>query len=120
MRNSRYSNIRAEELADELGESAAAFTVDVAEEIQVEEAVKFAVSKFGSLDIMFNNAGILGSVGPISEIDGDGWLRTIDVLEQCFLWDQTCSKSDDSARFTDQLLTLLRQPECEPVWPACM
>ncbi len=70
----------AEELADELGENAAAFCVDVAEETQVEEAVKFAVSEFGSLDIMFNNAGILGSVGPISEIDGDGWLRTIDVL----------------------------------------
>ena len=70
----------AEELAGELGENAAAFCVDVAEETQVEEAVKFAVSEFGSLDIMFNNAGILGSVGPISEIDGDGWLRTIDVL----------------------------------------
>ena len=73
-------NDLAEELADELGENAAAFCVDVAEESQVEEAVKFAVSEFGSLDIMFNNAGILGSVGPISEIDGDGWLRTIDVL----------------------------------------
>ena len=73
-------NDLAEELADELGENAAAFCVDVAEETQVEEAVKFAVSEFGSLDIMFNNAGILGSVGPISEIDGDGWLRTIDVL----------------------------------------
>ena len=73
-------NDLAEELADELGENAAAFCVDVAEENQVEEAVKFAVSEFGSLDIMFNNAGILGSVGPISEIDGDGWLRTIDVL----------------------------------------
>ena len=73
-------NDLAEELAGELGENAAAFCVDVAEETQVEEAVKFAVSEFGSLDIMFNNAGILGSVGPISEIDGDGWLRTIDVL----------------------------------------
>ena len=70
----------AAEIADELGENAAAFCADVAEETQVEEAVKFAVSEFGSLDIMFNNAGILGSVGPISEIDGDGWLRTIDVL----------------------------------------
>ena len=73
-------NDLAEELAGELGKNASAFCVDVAEETQVEEAVKFAVSKFGSLDIMFNNAGILGSVGPISEIDGDGWLRSIDVL----------------------------------------
>ena len=71
---------RAAELAEELGESAVAFSVDVADESQVKATVEFAVSEFGQLDIMFNNAGILGSVGPISEIDGDGWLRTIDVL----------------------------------------
>ena len=71
---------RAEELAEELGESAVAFSVDVADESQVKATVEFAVSEYGQLDIMFNNAGILGSVGPISEIDGDGWLRTIDVL----------------------------------------
>ena len=71
---------RAEKLAEELGESAVAFSVDVADESQVKATVEFAVSEFGQLDIMFNNAGILGSVGPISEIDGDGWLRTIDVL----------------------------------------
>jgi len=71
---------RAVELANELGENAAACSVDVADESQVKETVEFAVSQFGRLDIMFNNAGILGAVGPISEIDGDGWLRTIDVL----------------------------------------
>ncbi len=29
---------------------------------------------------MFNNAGILGAVGPIASIDGAAWRRTIDVL----------------------------------------
>jgi len=71
---------RAAELANEFGEDAVAFSVDVADESQVEATVEFAVSQYGRLDIMFNNAGILGAVGPISEIDGDGWLRTIDVL----------------------------------------
>ena len=71
---------RAAELANEFGEDAVAFNVDVADESQVEATVEFAVSQYGRLDIMFNNAGILGAVGPISEIDGDGWLRTIDVL----------------------------------------
>jgi len=71
---------RAAELANEFGEDAVAFSVDVADESQVEATVQFAVSQYGRLDIMFNNAGILGAVGPISEIDGDGWLRTIDVL----------------------------------------
>ena len=71
---------RAKSLAEELGESTSAFELDVADESQVEAAVAFAISEYGRLDIMFNNAGILGAVGPITEIDGDGWSRTMDVL----------------------------------------
>jgi NAD(P)-dependent dehydrogenase (short-subunit alcohol dehydrogenase family) len=70
----------ATSIAEEVGENASAFALDVADEKQVEECVNFAVDTYGKLDVMFNNAGILGSVGPISEIDGEGWLRTIDVL----------------------------------------
>jgi len=70
----------ATSIAEEVGENASAFALDVADEKQVEECVDFAVDTYGKLDVMFNNAGILGSVGPISEIDGEGWLRTIDVL----------------------------------------
>ncbi|HJM99502.1 MAG TPA: glucose 1-dehydrogenase [Acidimicrobiales bacterium] len=70
----------ATSIAEEFGENATAFALDVADEKQVEECVNFAVDTYGKLDVMFNNAGILGSVGPISEIDGEGWLRTIDVL----------------------------------------
>ncbi len=70
----------AASIAEELGENAIAFALDVADESQVEECVNFAVDTYGKLDVMFNNAGILGSVGPISEIEGDGWLRTMDVL----------------------------------------
>ena len=70
----------AQSLATELGDSAVPFSLDVADEIQVEACVDFAVNQFGKLDVMFNNAGILGSVGPITDIERDGWLRTIDVL----------------------------------------
>ena len=71
---------RAQSLVEELGDSCLAFAADVASEEGVAGAVDFSVEKFGKLDIVFNNAGILGSVGPIKDISSEGWHRTIDVL----------------------------------------
>lgn len=71
---------RAEEIAAELGDACIAMAVDVADEDQVEAAVARAVEHFGGIDIMFNNAGILGAIGPITDITADGWHRTIDVM----------------------------------------
>ena len=39
-----------------------------------------AVSSFGQLDIMFNNAGIVGSKGPIHTTPAEEWVVTLDVL----------------------------------------
>jgi NAD(P)-dependent dehydrogenase (short-subunit alcohol dehydrogenase family) len=67
-------------LARELG-SAAVFThLDVANEDDVAAAVDLAVSTYGRLDVMFNNAGIIGAVGSIARsrmVDVD---RTIAVI----------------------------------------
>ena len=71
---------RAQALVEELGDTCLAFAADVASEEGVAGAVDFAVKNFGKLDIVFNNAGILGSVGPIKDISSEGWHRTIDVL----------------------------------------
>ena len=71
---------RAQALEEELGDTCLAFAADVASEEGVAGAVDFSVEKFGKLDIVFNNAGILGSVGPIKDISSEGWHRTIDVL----------------------------------------
>jgi NAD(P)-dependent dehydrogenase (short-subunit alcohol dehydrogenase family) len=49
---------------------------DVAEEADVEALIARAVSEFGKLDILFNNAGIGGAVGPLEEIAVDDWDRT--------------------------------------------
>jgi NAD(P)-dependent dehydrogenase (short-subunit alcohol dehydrogenase family) len=67
-------------LAAELGDAARFVDVDVTEEIAVEAAVGAAVEHFGRLDCMFNNAGVVGVIGPIADTDADAWDRTMAVL----------------------------------------
>ena len=71
---------RAQALAAELGDVCSALHVDVSSEADVEASVAHAIEHFGQIDIMFNNAGILGAIGPITDITADGWHRTIDVM----------------------------------------
>jgi NAD(P)-dependent dehydrogenase (short-subunit alcohol dehydrogenase family) len=67
-------------LAKELGDIATFVHCDVTVESDVEAAVKAAVSSFGRLDVMFNNAGIVGAIGPIADTPIDAWDRTINIL----------------------------------------
>lgn len=53
---------------------------DVSVEQDVAALVDLAVGSFGRLDIMFNNAGIGGAFGPITEIEVDDWDRTFAIL----------------------------------------
>ena len=55
-------------------------TGNVAIEDDVAALVDLAVREFGTLDVMFNNAGIGGAFGPITEVDVDAWDRTFEVL----------------------------------------
>lgn len=71
---------RGRALCAELGDVTAYQRADVGREDDVAAAVAAAVATFGRLDIMFNNAGILGAIGPIAEIEGSAWQRSIDVL----------------------------------------
>ena len=71
---------RGRALCAELGPKAAYAHADVSKEDDVAAAVATAVQRFGRLDCMCNNAGILGAIGPVAEIDGAAWTRTIDIL----------------------------------------
>ncbi|WP_394942985.1 glucose 1-dehydrogenase [uncultured Ilumatobacter sp.] len=67
-------------LADELGDAARFAQCNVMIEDEVAAAVDLAVSEFGSLDVMLNNAGIVGSVGRISETSIQAWDNTMAIL----------------------------------------
>ena len=67
-------------LADTLAGAAVYQRADVASEEDVAAAVQRAIDEFGRLDVMFNNAGIGGTIGPIEEIPVDEYDRTMNVL----------------------------------------
>jgi NAD(P)-dependent dehydrogenase (short-subunit alcohol dehydrogenase family) len=71
---------RGRRLVDGIGKSAVYVHADVSQETQVQAAVEHAVSHFGRLDCVFNNAGLAGVFGPIAEIPVDGFDRTIGIL----------------------------------------
>ncbi len=60
------------------GGKAAAFKVDVSDPAQVEALVDFAVATFGTLNGIFNNAGI-SLVKPFLEMDPASYLKVIGV-----------------------------------------
>lgn len=53
---------------------------DVSSEADIKALVERAVSDYGRLDIMFNNAGLVGAVGPIETVPADDWDKSIAIL----------------------------------------
>lgn len=54
--------------------------VDVSDESQVADLMNLAETDFGGIDIVFNNAGIGGAIGPILELDVEHWDQTFAVM----------------------------------------
>ena len=53
---------------------------DVAKEADIEAMMQCALDHYGGLDIVFNNAGVGGAIGPLTETTVDSWDYTFDVL----------------------------------------
>ena len=74
----------AETLAEitDLGYKNSAYFIktDVASELDIKAMVECAVDNFGRVDIMFNNAGVGGVVGPVWDLQVEEWDYTFDVL----------------------------------------
>ena len=65
-------------LADELGDSARYVHLDVSNAEEWTAAVETALSSFGKLNVLVNNAGIV-QVGPLKTLDVARWQKVLDV-----------------------------------------
>ncbi len=70
---------RGRAVAEALGDAAVYVHCDVTKEEDVAALVDAAVSSFGQLDIMYNNAGVVGAVGPIDTTECGEWDKTIAI-----------------------------------------
>ncbi len=68
-----------EALAAEIGDNALALACDVADYASVDAAVQQTVARFGGLDVLINNAGVLKPIAPLAEADPAEWAQVIDI-----------------------------------------
>ncbi|MFJ9173983.1 SDR family oxidoreductase [Streptomyces sp. NPDC102360] len=69
---------RAKAVADELGDGSAAAACDVTSLDDLLAARDLALDRFGRVDLVMNNVGIL-AVGPVEDIPLEAWQRVVDV-----------------------------------------
>ena len=53
---------------------------DVASECDIQNMFDFALERFGRIDVVFNNAGVGGAVGPLTQTSVESWDYTMDVI----------------------------------------
>jgi NAD(P)-dependent dehydrogenase (short-subunit alcohol dehydrogenase family)/uncharacterized protein YndB with AHSA1/START domain len=77
-------------LVEQAGGRAAAFPADVTVENDVHKAVAGVLQSFGSIDLLVNNAGILGPIGPVDQVNIGEWWRAMEInVRGPFLCTQT-------------------------------
>ncbi|WP_250137780.1 SDR family NAD(P)-dependent oxidoreductase [Halorientalis salina] len=67
------------DLIEAEGQRAYPVYTDLGDEDSVESTVEEAVSEFGSIEALVNNAGIAGPTAPCEEVESDEWAQTVAV-----------------------------------------
>lgn len=76
----------AERAIADLGAEVLALEVDVTKAAEVDAVHDMVADTFGSVDVAFNNAGVISGMSPIADLDEDDWDRVISVnLKGIFL-----------------------------------
>ena len=71
------------------GGRALVMPADVAEEGSVSAAFSSIYSAWDSVDVLVNNAGVQGPIGPLHAVDVERWWKSVEVnLKGCFLCSQ--------------------------------
>ncbi len=66
-------------IAKEIGENAMAVSCDVSSYEAVRDTVAKTVARFGQLDVLINNAGVVDPIGHLQDTDPAVWGQTIDI-----------------------------------------
>lgn len=66
-------------IADEIGDSAMALRCDVTDPVAVQAAVQTVVARWGRLDALINNAGMIDPIARIEHADPSDWGMSVDV-----------------------------------------
>lgn len=74
------SGAEIEALAAGIGtDRALALRCDVGNWASVASAIAAVQARFGRLDVLVNNAGVIDPIGPLAEADPDAWGRAVDI-----------------------------------------
>ena len=77
--NAQTGEAAAQEAAQQ-GFDVSFIRTDVASEQDIEAMCEYAVATYGRLDVLFNNAGVGGAIGPLTDTTVEDWDYTFDVL----------------------------------------
>ena len=67
------------QLADDIGAQAVALPCDISDWSALSGAVETCVARFGAVDVLINNAGVIEPISRLATADPEGWSGAVDI-----------------------------------------